>query len=209
MAVNYQLVLDRTLGGIPLSGTRPRLLLHSCCGPCSSYVLEYLSKHFAITVLYYNPNIWPEAEYYKRADVQRTLVSRINPADPAKLVVADYKPEEFENIAAGLEVEPEGGKRCRRCFALRLEEAARYARDHVFDYFTTSLTVSPHKDAAVLNELGGALADKYGVPFLFADFKKRGGYKRSIELSEQYGLYRQNYCGCRYSFEDGRRVRTE
>jgi predicted adenine nucleotide alpha hydrolase (AANH) superfamily ATPase len=188
---------------------RPRLLLHSCCGPCSSYVLEYLSKHFAVTVFYYNPNIWPEAEFHKRAEVQRTLVSRLNPDDPAELVVADYRPEEFVNIATGLETEPEGGKRCRRCFALRLEEAARYAGEHAFDYFTTTLSVSPHKDAAVLNELGGTLAEKYGVPFLFADFKKRGGYKRSIELSGQYGLYRQNYCGCRYSYHDGGRALAE
>ena len=168
-------------------------------------MLEYLSKYLAITVLYYNPNIWPEDEYKKRAETQRTLVSRMNPANPAALVVADYRPEEFESVAAGLESEPEGGKRCLRCFALRLEETARYARDYEFDYFTTTLSVSPHKDAAVLNAFGGALSEKYGVPFLFADFKKRGGYKRSIELSGQLGLYRQNYCGCRYSFEDGGR----
>jgi predicted adenine nucleotide alpha hydrolase (AANH) superfamily ATPase len=203
MAVNYQHALDEALRGIKDSGDPKRLLLHSCCGPCSSYVLEYLSRYFEIAVLYYNPNIWPESEFMKRAAVQRELVARMTLPNPVTLIAADYRPGEFDRAAAGLENEPEGGKRCRSCFALRLEEAAVYAKAHGFDYFTTTLSVSPHKDAAALNELGGGLALKHGVKFLFADFKKRNGYRRSVELSEQYGLYRQSYCGCRYSLEAG------
>ncbi|SHI10828.1 hypothetical protein SAMN02745823_02484 [Sporobacter termitidis DSM 10068] len=204
MAVNYQRMLDETLRGVALSGAAPQLLLHSCCGPCSSYVLEYLSRFFDITVLYYNPNIYPESEFLKRAAVQAALVSAMDFPNPVRLSVADYRPEEFDAAAAGLAGEPEGGGRCRKCFALRLEETARRAKAGGFDYFTTTLSVSPHKNAAALNEIGGELADKYGVKYLYADFKKKNGYKRSIELSAQYGLYRQNYCGCRYSLAAAR-----
>ena len=203
MAVNYQRVLDETLRGIDAAGAPKRLLLHSCCGPCSSYVLEYLSKYFEITVLYYNPNIWPESEYLKRAAVQRELLGRMELPNKATLVTAEHRPGDFDSAAAGLESEPEGGKRCRKCFELRLEEAAAYAKAHGFEYFTTTLSVSPHKDAAVLNELGGHLAARHGVTYLYADFKKRNGYRRSIELSALYGLYRQSYCGCRYSLQHG------
>jgi predicted adenine nucleotide alpha hydrolase (AANH) superfamily ATPase len=218
MQVNYQKALEQTLGEISMTGIVPRLpeqtpsavsdvqktpslLLHSCCGPCSSYVLEYLSGYFHITILYYNPNIYPPEEFIKRADVQRQLVSAMAFKNPVRLIVADYKPEEFDAAAAGLESEPEGGERCLKCFALRLEEAAKAARDGGFDYFATTLSVSPHKDAEALNSIGRELEKKYGVKHLYADFKKRNGYKRSIELSKQYGLYRQDYCGCLYSLK--------
>ena len=199
MRTNYQKVLDETLRDITDAGAVPRLLLHSCCGPCSSYVLEYLSVYFNITVLYYNPNIWPTEEFFKRADTQRQLVSGKSFKTPVRLVIPDYNPEEFGAAAAGLGTEPEGGKRCLVCFKLRLEEAAIYARENGFDWFTTTLSVSPHKDAEALNNIGRELEEKYGVKYLYADFKKRNGYKRSVELSKEYGLYRQDYCGCRYS----------
>ncbi len=198
-------MLDETLNGIRAGGAAPRLLLHSCCGPCSSYVLEYLASVFKITVLYFNPNIYPESEFKKRAASQEKLVSSMTFENPVALVTAEYRPEEFDRAAAGAEDAPEGGERCLRCFALRLEETARRAREEGFDYFATTLSVSPRKNAEALNAVGGALGEKYGVPYLFADFKKRGGYKRSVELSGQYGLYRQNYCGCKYSLEASRR----
>jgi predicted adenine nucleotide alpha hydrolase (AANH) superfamily ATPase len=199
MPVNYQKALDDTLKEIAEKSIAPNLLLHSCCGPCSSYVLEYLSAYFDITVLYYNPNIWPAKEFDKRAETQRQLLSDMAFKNPVRLVVAEYRPEEFDEAAAGLEAEPEGGKRCPKCFRLRLEEAAHYARTHGFDYFTTTLSVSPHKDAEALNQIGRELEAAYGVKYLYADFKKQNGYKRSVELSKEYGLYRQDYCGCRYS----------
>jgi predicted adenine nucleotide alpha hydrolase (AANH) superfamily ATPase len=199
MPVNYQKALDDTLKEIAEKSIAPNLLLHSCCGPCSSYVLEYLSAYFDITVLYYNPNIWPAEEFDKRAETQRQLLSDMAFKNPVRLVVAEYRPEEFDEAAAGLEAEPEGGKRCPKCFRLRLEEAAHYARTHGFDYFTTTLSVSPHKDAEALNQIGRELEAAYGVKYLYADFKKQNGYKRSVELSKEYGLYRQDYCGCRYS----------
>ncbi len=199
MAINYQHTLEETLKTVLCAGAAPRLLLHSCRGPCSSYVLEYLSDYFEITVLYYNPNIYPESEYKKRAAVQQQLIAQMKFKNPVKLIIAEHRPAEFEEAAAGLEREPEGGKRCLKCFALRLAETAMRARLDGFDYFTTTLSVSPHKNAGALNDIGGALALEYGVKYLFADFKKRNGYKRSIALSGQYGLYRQDYCGCKYS----------
>jgi predicted adenine nucleotide alpha hydrolase (AANH) superfamily ATPase len=199
MPVNYQKAMEESLSEIARSGETPKLLLHSCCGPCSSYVLEYLSAFFDITILYFNPNIWPPEEFQKRAETQRQLVSGMVCKKPVRLVIADYRPEEFDAATRGLESEPEGGERCLKCFALRLEEAARYAQAHRFDYFTTTLSVSPHKDAEALNTIGRELEKQYSVRYLYADFKKRDGYKRSIELSRQFGLYRQDYCGCRYS----------
>ena len=198
MRMNYQKILDETLREISTAKV-PRLLLHSCCGPCSSYVLEYLSCYFNITILYYNPNIWPTEEFLKRADTQRQLIAGITYQNPVRLVVAEYRPEEFDAVAVGFESEPEGGKRCLKCFALRLDEAARYAKAYGFDWFTTTLSVSPHKDAEALNTIGRELEEKIGVKYLYADFKKRNGYKRSTELSKEFGLYRQDYCGCRYS----------
>ena len=193
MKENYQKKLEALLAG--LDGT-PRLLLQSCCGPCSSYVLEYLTAYFDVTVLYYNPNIRPQAEYEKRLETQKQLLAAMPLARPVKLVEPGGRGEEFEAAARGLEAEPEGGARCTRCFMLRLEETARQAAQGGFDFFGTTLTVSPHKNAPLLNEIGEALAGRYGVAWLPSDFKKRCGYLRSIQLSKQYGLYRQEYCGC-------------
>ena len=196
---NYQLILDDTLVRIKQSGKTPRLLLHACCAPCSSYVLEYLSEYFDITILYYNPNISPESEYnYRVAELER-LVSEQPHKNPVRVVEGRYDPAEFEATARGHESDPEGGERCRLCYELRLREAAAFAKDGDYDFFTTTLSISPYKNAKWLNEIGAALAEEYGVPYLFSDFKKRGGYKRSIELSAEYGLYRQNFCGCVYS----------
>ena len=193
MKENYQKKLDTLLAG--LDGV-PRLLLQSCCGPCSSYVLEYLTAYFDVTLLYYNPNIRPEAEYERRLATQKQLLATMPLARPVTLMETGWRGEEFETAARGLENEPEGGARCTRCFMLRLEETARQAAMGGFDYFGTTLTVSPHKDAPLLNEIGEALSMRYGVNWLPSDFKKRGGYLRSIQLSKQYGLYRQEYCGC-------------
>lgn len=201
MSINYQLILDKEIEKNTQSGKRPSLLLHVCCAPCSSYVLEYLSKHFEITVYFYNPNISPDDEYYKRADEVLRLVKEMD-LQNVSVVTEKYDPYEFENMSKGLENEPERGARCVKCYRLRLEKSAVYAQSHGFDYFTTTLTISPLKRADVLNEIGGDLARKYGVSYLFSDFKKREGYKRSIELSTKYGLYRQNYCGCKYSRRD-------
>lgn len=172
-------------------------MLHSCCAPCSSYVLEYLNQYFDITLYYYNPNISPKSEYDFRISELHRLVSEMGIS--VKIIDGDYEPEAFEEIAKGLEDEPERGARCMKCYHLRLESSAKIAKEQSFDYFTTTLSISPMKNAEALNSIGSALADKYGVPYLFSDFKKREGYKRSIELSKRYNLYRQNYCGCRFS----------
>lgn len=173
--------------------------MHSCCAPCSSYVLEYLSKYFNITVFYYNPNIFPEEEYRKRVHEITRLVDTMEFVHPVKLIEGRYDPQEFFQMAKGLEEVPEGGERCFKCYRLRMEEAARMAVEGGYDYFTTTLTISPLKNAAKLNEIGEELAGIYHVPHLPSDFKKKNGYKRSIELSREYDLYRQNYCGCVYS----------
>lgn len=199
MKINYQLLLDRELSDIAASGKTPSLLLHSCCGPCSTYVLEYLAEYFAITLYYYNPNIYPAAEYEKRFTEQKRVLSALPVKNPVLLLPADYDHAMFSAAAAGFEGEREGGARCEKCFILRLEDTARKAASLGFDYFTTTLSVSPHKNAALLNEIGKAMAEKYGVSYLTADFKKREGYKRSLELSADLGLYRQNYCGCEFS----------
>lgn len=199
MKRNYQKDLDTELELIAASGVRPRLLLHSCCGPCSSYVLEYLARHFEITVLYFNPNIHPLEEYDKRASEQHRLLTLMELPESTELLIAPYEPWRFYEAAAGLEAEPEGGARCVQCFRLRLEEAAAVAAEGGFDYFTTTLSVSPHKDADVLNEIGAELSEKLGVKYLYSDFKKKNGYKRSIELSGALGIYRQEYCGCEFS----------
>ena len=200
MAENYQRMLENTIASI---GDRtPSVLLHACCAPCLSSVLELLSEHFAVTVLYYNPNIYPPEEYEKRLFEIQKLLRLFDAGNPVKLICGEYRPEDYYASAKGYESEPEGGARCRLCFELRLEETAKLAREGGFDYFTTTLTVSPHKNAEAINGIGGALSEKYGVPYLFSDFKKRDGYKRSIELSKYYGLYRQNYCGCEFSKRD-------
>ena len=193
MKRNYQLELDRITAS--LSG-RPRLLLHSCCGPCSSYVLEYLTRYFEVFLSYYNPNIQPRAEYDLRLENQLRVLERI---PGVTLVPCGYDGGAYDEAVRGLEDEPEGGARCTECFKLRLDFAAREAKRLGCDYFATTLTVSPHKDAQRINAIGEALAGKYGVKWLPGDFKKRDGYKRSIELSREFGLYRQDYCGCLYS----------
>lgn len=198
---NYARELDKTLEMLKASGARPRLLLHACCAPCSSYTLEYLTAYFEITLLFYNPNISPESEYTYRADELARLVDGAPFARNVQLIVEEYTGESFSEMARGLEAEPEGGARCKKCYRLRLEETARFAAEQNFDYFCTTLSISPYKNAEALNEIGGELAKQYGVRYLFSDFKKKGGYQRSIELSKEYRLYRQNYCGCIYSKE--------
>lgn len=196
---NYQKELDRVLEGLEREAAVPRLLLHSCCAPCSSYVLEYLSRYFEITVLYYNPNIYPPEEFGKRLKEQQKLLADMEFVHPVQLVEGRFEPEVFYQAAKGLEQEPEGGKRCEACYELRLREAAREAAAGGFDWFATTLSISPLKSAQKLMEIGERLGREYGVPYLPSDFKKKNGYKRSVELSAQYGLYRQNYCGCVYS----------
>lgn len=200
--MNYQKELDKLIERLQKEERVPKLLLHSCCAPCSSYVLEYLSNYFEITVFYYNPNIFPENEYTKRILEQQTLISDMKVKHPVSFLAGNYDRERFFQIAEGLEHLREGGERCFKCYELRLEEAAKIAQDAGFDYFTTTLSISPLKNADKLNEIGTRLADKYGVQYLQSDFKKKNGYKRSIELSNEYGLYRQDYCGCEYSFRD-------
>ena len=200
--VNYQRRLDSLIADLAeiLENTEPpSLLLHSCCAPCSSYCLEYLAEHFRITILYYNPNITDSSEYTKRVEEQKRLISELPVRFPVNFVEGEYKPSDFYNIAKGLETAPEGGERCFKCYRLRLEYAANYAKQHGFDYFCTTLSISPMKNAAKLNERGSELSEIYSVNWLPSDFKKRNGYKRSIELSREYGLYRQDYCGCEFS----------
>ncbi len=191
---NYQKKLDRELE--TLGGRKPGLLLHSCCGPCSTYVLEYLSRCFELGLLYYDPNIQPEAEYELRLENQRAVLERF---PGVRLHEYGWRGADYEAVVRGLESEPEGGARCTVCFRLRLEETARLAKELGYEYFCTTLSVSPHKDAERINRIGAELAEKYSVKWLPSDFKKREGYKRSIELSREYGLYRQEYCGCLYS----------
>ena len=197
--VNYQKELDRIIDGLERQGEPPRLLLHVCCAPCSSYCLEYLSEYFDITVYYYNPNISKNEEYLKRLAEEERYISVKEFKYPVKLTESNYDPQEFFDAVRGLEKEPEGGLRCRECFKLRLEASAKKARELGFEWFTTTLTISPLKNAALLNEIGAEMGEKYGVKWLPSDFKKKEGYKRSIELSREYGLYRQDYCGCVFS----------
>lgn len=199
MKENYQIILNKTIEELQKSKKVPSLLLHSCCAPCSSYVLEYLSAYFEITIFYYNPNISPEEEFAKRVNEQKRLISKMPLRHSVKFIEGKYDCERFYEMAKGLEHIREGGERCFKCYRLRLEETAKAAKDGGFDYFTTTLSISPHKNAQVLNAIGAELSYEYGVDYLFSDFKKKNGYKRSCELSEIYGLYRQNYCGCIYS----------
>ncbi len=202
MKRNYQRELDTITDKIKATGDKPRLLLHACCAPCSSYCLEYLREFFDITVLFYNPNLYPEEEYTKRADEERKLIEIMNrdiTENEIKLAVADFDSREFYDAVKGYENCPEGGERCLKCFKLRLEKAAEYAKNNNFDYFTTTLTISPLKNAENLNRIGEETAEKFNVKHLPSDFKKKGGYQRSIVLSREYGLYRQNYCGCVFS----------
>ena len=204
MKENYQKILDETIAGLEERGEVPKLLLHSCCAPCSSYVLEYLSNYFYITVLYYNPNIYPEDEYYHRAAEQKRFIKEFPTKYPVTFVEGNFEPERFYETVKGYENIREGGERCFRCYELRLREAAEYAKKLNCDYFTTTLSISPMKNAAKLNEIGGRLAEEYGIPYLYSDFKKRDGYKRSTVISEEYGMYRQDYCGCVFEAGAGR-----
>ena len=197
--VNYQKELDRLIECFVKEGRVPTLLLHSCCAPCSSYCLEYLAQYFHITVFYYNPNINPKEEYERRVIEQQRLIEELKVPNPISFRLGNYDIERFYAMAKGLEKEPEGGNRCFNCYELRLREAAIAAKELGFDYFTTTLSISPHKNATKLNKIGKAVGEEYGVSYLPSDFKKRNGYKRSVELSKEYNLYRQDYCGCIYS----------
>lgn len=199
MNINYQKELDALIEKLIEKDEKPTLLLHSCCAPCSSYVLEYLSNYFKITIFYYNPNIYPDEEYSRRVIEQQDLIRVMKTKNPIKFIEGDYDKESFYSIAKGLEDEKEGGERCFKCYELRLREAVEVAKVRGYDYFTTTLSISPHKNANKLNEIGANLEDKYGVKYLYSDFKKKNGYKRSIELSNDYNLYRQDYCGCIFS----------
>lgn len=214
--VNYQLELEKVLKKLP--DHHRRLFLHSCCAPCSSYCLEYLRSFFEVTVFYYNPNISMPEEYRHRVEEQKRLIGELNGqletaahagANRISFVEGSYEPERFYEIARGLESCPEGGERCFACYELRLREAAQLAKAGGYDYFTTTLTISPLKNAQKLNEIGRRLAEEYGVAYLPSDFKKKGGYQRSIELSKEYGLYRQDYCGCAYSRAERERFREQ
>lgn len=195
---NYQKELDKLISTIP-DGQVPRLLIHGCCAPCSSYCLEYLSQYFSITLYFYNPNIYPESEYSLRSDEARRFISEMDFKHPVEFIEGAFDPKEFYDAVKGYEKDPEGGERCFRCYRLRLESTAKLAKELGFDYFTTTLSISPLKRADKINEIGEEIAEIYQVKHLPSDFKKKNGYKRSTELSKEYGLYRQDYCGCVFS----------
>jgi len=197
--INYARLMDAELDAAAKLPEPPRLLLHCCCAPCSGAVVERLTRHFLITALFYNPNIWPKAEFSRRNAELRRLLGLEDFVSGVELLTPEYDHAAFTDAVLGLEGEREGGARCARCFRLRLEEAACAARELGFPYFTTTLSVSPHKDAETINAIGGELGKKYGVKYLFADFKKRDGYKRSLELCRTFDVYRQDYCGCEFS----------
>ncbi len=194
--MNYQIMLDKTLESIPKGQS---LLLHACCAPCSSYVIEYLSKYFEITILFYNPNIDTSEEFNKRLFELERFIHEFKTEYPVHLVNLGYLKEEYESISKGLEDEPERGRRCLKCYELRLRKSFNYAKENNFDYITTTLTLSPLKNSKVINEIGKKLEDEYNFKYLYSDFKKKEGYKRSIILSKEYNLYRQDYCGCKFS----------
>ena len=204
--MNYQKVLDETIKQIQQESRIPKLMIHSCCAPCSSYCLEYLSNYFSITVVYYNPNIFPKEEYEYRIQEQRRFIEEFPAKYMISFIEAPYSPEDFYAIAKGLEKEPEGGERCTKCYRLRLEYTAKLAKELEMDYFTTTLSISPLKDAKRLNSIGVELEEIYNVPYLLSDFKKKDGYKRSVELSHQYNMYRQDFCGCVYSKEERKNI---
>lgn len=200
--INYNFEMEKIISNHQKEGKTPTLLLHACCAPCSSAVLERLSSYFKITILYYNPNITEEVEYQKRVVELEKLISRLNTENPISFLEGNYNPKVFFDTVRGLEHLGEGSERCFRCYRLRLEETAKKASELGFDYFTTTLSISPYKNSEVLNEIGYELEKKYHIHYLCADFKKKNGYKRSIELSNRYGLYRQDYCGCIYSKQE-------
>lgn len=198
--INYQQEMEKVLRRLEAEGTLPRLLLHACCAPCSSATLERLADHFDLTILYYNPNIYPPEEYHRREKELERFVQQAGYRFP--VVELPYEPQEFYSAVKGLEQEPEKGERCTVCYRLRLEQAARYAAEQGFDWFCTTLSISPMKDPVRINALGAELGAQYGVRFLPSEFRKKDGYKRSLQLSAQYGLYRQDYCGCVFSLRE-------
>ncbi|MBR3173314.1 MAG: epoxyqueuosine reductase QueH [Eubacterium sp.] len=200
--MNYQKKLDELIEKLQKDNAKPTLLLHACCAPCSSYCLEYLSKTFDITVLFYNPNIESEMEFNKRVDELIRFIDECRSIEGVNLEILDYDNSEFYNAVEGLEDEKEGGVRCFKCYELRLRKTAEYAKEHNFEYITTTLTISPHKNSEKINEIGLKVADEYGLKYLLSDFKKNDGFKRSIELSKEYDLYRQSFCGCEFSKRD-------
>jgi len=197
--LNFAQQMDEVLK--TLGPQRPKLLLHACCGPCSSAVLEKLCRYFEITVLYYNPNTWPAEEYYRRGEELKKFVAQAHPLG-VTVIEDHYDPQEFYTAVQGLENEPERGERCTVCYRMRLERAAQYARAHGFNWFTTTLSISPVKDPVRLNTIGCELAQQYGLNYLQSEFRKKDGYKRSLALSAEYGLYRQDYCGCIFSKQE-------
>ena len=205
--MNYQMEMEKIVA--TLDGCTPKLLLHSCCAPCSSAVLEVLCPHFSVTINYYNPNIAPAAEYARRAQEQIDFVAQITPANPLSVRLAPYEPESFFAAVKGLETLPEGGARCFACYALRLRHTALLAKEEGFDYFTSTLSISPHKNAAKLNEIGFALQEELGICYLPADFKKKNGFKRSTQLAAEHHLYRQDYCGCIFSKQEREAAQKE
>ncbi|MBP3261547.1 epoxyqueuosine reductase QueH [Pseudobutyrivibrio sp.] len=200
--INYQKELDKLIAKFTEEGRMPSLLLHSCCAPCSSYCIEYLSQYFHVTVFYYNPNIYPDDEYYHRVKEQQRFINEFPTKYPVDFIEGDYDKSSFYDIAKGLEKEPEKGKRCHKCYDLRLRRTATVAKEKMFDFFSTTLTISPMKDSQVLNEIGEAIGKELGVNWLYSDFKKKEGYKRSTEISKEYDMYRQDYCGCVYSYNE-------
>ncbi len=199
MKMNYQIEMEKIIEEERKNKHVPTLLLHSCCAPCSSYVLETLSPYFKITIFYYNPNIYPMEEYQKRKEEEKRFLQQFPTKYPVSFLDCDYDSNAFYDTVKGLEHQKEGEERCYLCYQLRLQETAKVAKKHHFDYFTTTLSISPYKNSTWINEIGITLEKKYQVSYLMADFKKKNGYQRSIELANQYHLYRQNYCGCIYS----------
>ncbi len=201
--INYSRETEKIIENNKREHILPSLLIHSCCAPCSSACLEYLNKYFNITILYYNPNIFPESEFKKRLGEQERLIREMSFENNVSVIRGEYDYSAFTAAVRGLEDEPEGGRRCFKCYRLRMEKAAAAAAEKGFDYFCTTLSLSPLKNAQKINEIGFELQEKYGVKWLPSDFKKKEGYKRSIELSREYKLYRQNFCGCVFSVKEG------
>lgn len=199
MKENYYLLFENQLNRIKEKGKVPTILLHSCCAPCSSHVITFLKEYFDITIIYYNPNIYPYEEYKKRKEEQIRLLNEIKSKNKLNIIDCDYDNNIYEETIKGLEKEKEGGSRCYKCFWLRLDKTAQIAKENNYDYFSTTLTISPYKNSTVINEIGKELETIYNITWLYSDYKKKDGYKKSIQLSKEYNLYRQNYCGCIYS----------
>lgn len=200
--INYQRKLEEFLDELVANKQIPRLMLHSCCAPCSSYCIEYLSQYFEITVFYYNPNIFPDEEYYLRVKEQQRFINEFPTKNKVSFIEGDFDKDRFYEIAKGLEDTPEKGPRCLKCYELRLRKTAEVARQEGLDYFATTLTISPQKDSSVLNNIGYAVAEDLGINYLATDFKKKNGYLRSCEISREYDMYRQDYCGCVFSYNE-------